>query len=56
MIPRSVMFTEFDVQPHLLVGLGDGRMLNYEFNKLAEGDVSKCSLDNLKRIALEPSP
>ena len=60
-IPRSVMFAVFDKQAHLLVGLGDGRMLNYEFSAPTITEIDgagsdSCHLGNLKRIALGTQP
>ena len=52
-ISRSVMFHVFGQHSHLLVGLGDGRLLNFQFDP--SGD-SKDSLKNLKRVTLGTQP
>jgi DNA damage-binding protein 1 len=51
-ISRSVMFHVFGLNPHLLVGLGDGRLLNFRFDPKGGTD----SLMNLKRVTLGTQP
>jgi DNA damage-binding protein 1 len=49
-LARSVRFAVFDAQPYLLVGLGDGHLVNYEM------DASSGALSQRKKVALGTQP
>ncbi|KAK9843115.1 hypothetical protein WJX74_007214 [Apatococcus lobatus] len=49
-IPRSLLFAEFEGESHLLAGLGDGHLFNFHL------DPSTAALENRRKLSLGTKP